>query len=173
MYTLCRFSLLIFCFIIGTTACNKDEDDPSTSELLVGVWTTTNVTISGMVGSQSITDYLVNDIGLTPVEANTFFAGIAAMLEPEVTGVLTLKADNTYVSNFAGGMDSGTWELSADEKTLILYEGADVINAAINSISSTTMVATLTDTFAFDLDNMPGTPDEDVLIEARITYSKS
>lgn len=158
--------------VIFASSCDNGDDQPTTAELLIGTWTTSTIVIDATVGTQSVTDYLINEVGLSPADAAAQYALFEAALQSEVTGSLTLNTDNTYASSFGGGSDSGTWSLSSDEKPLTLYEGADVIVITINSVSSSTLNATLGDDIAQDLDADTGTPDEIVTVEATITLTK-
>ena len=114
-------SSLLCCFILfGFNSCNEDDDSSgelSTEELLVGTWTSTDIEISAFVGEQTLVDYLVDVEGLSQEEAENQFDLLVSSLEPEVTGSLTLNADNTYESDFDGGSDTGTWSLSEDESS--------------------------------------------------------
>ncbi|MEN8788768.1 MAG: hypothetical protein ABF293_12815 [Flavobacteriaceae bacterium] len=146
--------------------------DPGTAELLIGSWTTTEIAINSFVGSRTLTDYLIEEEGLTPEEAAAQVEMFEDMLIPEITGTLIINEDNTYESAFAGGTDSGTWELSEDEMTLTLFEGADIIVITINSITENTWYATTTDDFLVDLDGDPGTPDVLVTPIANVVFEK-
>ncbi len=148
------------------------DDEQSTSELLLGSWTTTDINVVTSVGSQSITDYLINVVGFSPEDAAAQQELIESALEYEVTGTLVLDADNTYDSSFAGGSDSGTWNLSADETTLTLFEGADIIIITINSITENTWIGTTGDDLLVDLDNDSTTPNVIVTAEANVIFIK-
>jgi hypothetical protein len=167
---LCRFLIVIL--VIGVAACKKDGDELSTAELLIGTWTTSEISIESHVGSQTVIDYLINVVGLSPTVAATQNGLFESALASEVTGSLTLNSDNTYASSFGGGSDSGTWSLSSDDRTLTLFEGADLIIITINSISGTQLKVTLGDNILQDLDSNPGTPDVLVTVEAELTLTK-
>lgn len=160
--------------VLFFAACSSDNDGDKmiTADNLVGTWTTSSINVDASVGDQSLTDYLVNEIGLSPAEAAAQYGLFVAALQSEVTGSLTLNADNTYESSFGGSSDSGTWSLSSDEKTLTLNEGSDVIEVTINSLSGNTLNATLGDVISEDLDNDAGTPDVDITVEATLTLTK-
>ncbi len=148
------------------------DEDPDTAELLVGTWTSTEIDINPFVGSRTLTDYLIDEVGLTPEDAEAFVDDLIASLEPELTGTLTINGDGTYESDFEGGSDSGTWELSADGMTLTLFEGPDTIVITINSITETTWYATISDDFPIDVDEDPGTPDVLVTVVANVVLTK-
>ena len=170
--------LLCLLLIFGLSSCNDDDDDNSngdelsTAELLVGTWTVTDIDIEAFVGSQTLVEYLVDVEGLSELEAQIAFDLFVDSLEPELTGSLTINADNTYESDFEGGSDTGTWTLSPDDTTLTLLEGTDTIVITINSISESTWDATIGDTFLLDLDDDPGTPDVEVTVVADVILTK-
>lgn len=171
------YGLFVVAFLVGLTGCNKDDDGDGSSnlttrELLIGTWTVTDFDLEILIGSQSLLDYLIEVEGLSPEEAAAQNAIFEAFLVSEVTGSLTLKSDNTYVSNFGEGSTTGTWSLSADEKTLTLVEGEDTIVITINSITATTLKATISETSQEDLDEDPETPDVIISIEALLTLTK-
>jgi len=161
-------------FLMIFFACSDDggEGQPSTAELLIGTWTTSETDISATVEGQSIVDYLVNVVGMSETDATVRNAVFTSALDDQVTGSLTINSDNTYMSSFAGGSDSGTWSLSADEKTLTLFEGADIIVITINSISATTLNGTISDTLLEDVDGDPGTPDVKIMVSATVIMTK-
>ena len=150
-------------------SCDMDQ---GTAELLIGTWTTTEIDINAFVGSQTLEDYLIDVVGLSPEEAAAQVEMFKDMLIPEITGTLTINEDYTYTSAFAGGSDSGTWELSEDEMTLTLFEGADIIVITINSITESTWYATLSDDFLVDLDGDPGTPDDLVTVVPNVVLTR-
>lgn len=158
--------------VIGVAGCDKSDDELSTAELLVGTWTTSAINVDAKVGSKSLVDYLIDDVGLSPEEAAAKYALFEAGLESELTGSLTLHSDQTYESAFGSGSDSGTWSLSADEKTLTLYEGSDTIVITVNSVSGSTLNVTLGNDISQDLDDDMATPDETITAVADLTLTK-
>lgn len=149
-----------------------DDGELGTAELLIGVWTTVEFSLEYSVGGQSVVDYLVDVVGLSPADAAAQFAILETALAADLTGSLTLNSDNTYMSDFLSASDSGTWSLSADEHTLTLFEGPDTIVVTINSISETTLNGTLGDGLFIDLDSNPATPDVEVTVSANVTMTK-
>ena len=171
---LSKFVLVLL--VIFSTSCGDDDGDGEEAnviDLLIGTWTTDQiVSVTTSVDGQSILDYLVNEVGMSPTDAAVREALIQSALEQEVTGTLTINADNTYESMFAGGMDSGTWSLSADETTLTMFEGPDTIIITINSITATRWDASTGDTIMLDLDGDAGTPEEEVEASANVIFTK-
>ena len=163
--------LLVMLFVLLSWACSNDDDvvEITTAEKLIGTWTTSDVNVAASVGGQSITDYLVDVVGLSPTEAAAQNAIFEALLVSELTGSLTFNADNTYTTNFGGDTGGGTWSLSSDEKTLTLVDGTETVVVTIVSITGSLLNASITDTINEDLDNDPGTPEVAILVLADIT----
>ena len=165
---------LIVILLIGVAGCSSDDGTTSmsTMEKLIGTWTTSDVNVDATIDGQSVTDYLVDVGGLTPAEAAAQYAIFQALLESEVTGSLTLNSDNTYVSSFGGGSDSGTWSLSSDGKTLTLFEGTDTIVITVQSVTANLLNVSLGDDILEDIDNDAGTPDVLISVLADVTLVK-
>ena len=171
------FGFFIITFLVGFSSCNKDDDGSdginlTTKEMLIGTWSVSDYDLSIMVGTQSLIEYLVDVEGLPPAEAEAQNAVFEAILESDLTGTLTLKSDDTYVSSFGDRSTSGTWSLSADEKTLTLFEGDDRVILKINSISATTWKASISESSLEDLDDDPVTSDVLISIEIILTLTK-
>lgn len=169
------FRIMIVLLVLFVAACGSDDDDNdnlSTADKLVGTWTTSSINIDASVGDQSLTDYLVDEVGLSAEDAAAQYGLFVAALQSEVTGSITLNADNTYETDFGNGTDSGTWSLSTDEETLTLTDGSDATEVTVNSVSGSTWNASIGDVITMDLDDDPGTPDEEVTVVANLTLTK-
>ena len=170
-------NFLIIILMVFAVACGDDDEavdnGETTEEMLVGTWTTSSVEVTAEVDGESLIDYLVDVLGYSEGDAALFNAFFEAGLEDSVTGSITLNSDNTYDSNFDGDSDDGTWSLSADESTIILDGGTtDEVNLTISSLTSTTLIVSLEDAISEDLDDDPGTDDEEIMVEATVTLSK-
>jgi hypothetical protein len=157
----------------GTLENCEDGGDGSVAELLIGTWETSDIALSANVGGQTVIDYLVDVVGLSAADAAARNDIFIAEMEAELTVTLILNADHTYESVFAGGMDSGIWDLSPDETTLTLFEGGDTIVVSLAFVTETTLGGTLGDTILFDLDGVAGTPDEEVVVMATVIMTRS
>lgn len=173
------FKFLLLIGFISTfsvfTGCKDDDGNggtPSPADNLIGTWTVDNADLTLMVGNQSLSDFLI-DAGASQAEAELVIALFEAFLLAEVTGSITFKNDNTYISNFGGSPDDGTWNLSADGKTLTLDAGTvDEIVIDVVSLTSTTANMIMSQTIMQDLDDDPLTPDVPIDVEANMTLSK-
>ncbi len=166
--------LLGFLFtFISYTGCNDDDEGDNVATMLIGTWTITDAEIDSDIGGMSIKDFFINVGGLTEIEAEVFSSIFDAIMATTFTGTLQIKDDNTYVSNFGGEIEDGTWALNSDGDVLTI-DGGTVDEMVINiiSITSTTLVVT-TDTEEFvDIDNEPLTPDVEVSLSMQLTLSK-
>jgi hypothetical protein len=163
---------LIFAFI-SYTGCNDDDEGDNVAAMLIGTWTITDAEIDSDIGGMSIKDYFINMGGLSEIEAEALSAFFDAIMAATFTGTLQIKDDNTYISNFGGEVEDGTWALNSNGDVLII-DGGTVDEMVINiiSITSTTLVVS-TDTEEFvDIDDEPLTPDVEVNLSVRLTLTK-
>lgn len=174
---LSNLKILLFIAILTFvfTGCSDDDNggNPSPADNLIGTWTVDNVDITAMVGNQSLTDFFINEGGLTEQEAALAYTLFETFLMAEVTGSITFKDDNTYVSNFGGSPDDGTWSLSSDGKTLTLDAGTvDEVEIEVVSLTNSTANMLFAQTVMQDLDDDPMTPDVPIDVEADMTLTK-
>jgi hypothetical protein len=73
-----------------------------------------------------MTQYLIDDMGLTSIEALLYIALFNAKIQQSFTGTIQMKSDNTYTSDLGGSTDTGTWSLSSDGKKLTTDLGSGV-----------------------------------------------
>jgi hypothetical protein len=131
-----KLIFIISVFAVIFTSCEKDKDDATTREMLVGKsWKKTKIEIEVL----GFTIDLINEFG-------------DLFDECYLDNLLILNEDNTFQETEGATKCSdlspqiiyeGTWSLSADEKTITLDYGGDVsIIYAIKSISKSTLVVT-------------------------------
>jgi hypothetical protein len=121
------FILVIFTGII-LTSCSKDSNP---AEDLVGTWSVESISFSVMVGTQTLSDYLVEEVGLTAAEAQQLIDLFNLQMQQSFTGTIEMKSDNTYVSDMGGEDDSGTWSLINDDTQLVIdsdYDDPMILN---------------------------------------------
>lgn len=108
------FLVLVTGLIISS--CKKDE----TSGGITGTWTAGTTTLNAMVGDKTLTQYFIDDMGLTQQEAQSYTALFEQIMKQSFTGTIQIKSDNTYTANLGGESDSGTWSLNADQTELTI-----------------------------------------------------
>lgn len=115
---------------VAFTACEKDSDDDDGGEesvSIVGVWTIESVEIDASIAGVSLLDYLVS-MGVPESQAQEMVDEMMTEMG-DMTGTLELKDDGTYEANFSNDDpeedDTGSWELTADKKTLYIDKGTD------------------------------------------------
>lgn len=119
------------------SSCSKDS---TPSDDLVGTWTTQSASLTAMIGSKTLTQYFIDDLGLSATEAQQANDLFNQTMQQAFTGkTLQMKSDNTYTSNLGGESDSGTWSLSSDNKKLTIDSstGSPQILDVIQLTSST------------------------------------
>ena len=104
------------------SSCNKDS---TPSNDLVGTWTMKTTTFSVMIGNKTFTQYLIDELGLTAAEAQTYNTLLITALQQTYTGTIIIKPDNTYTATMGGETDTGTWSLSSDSKKLTIDSSTD------------------------------------------------
>ena len=104
------------------TSCSKDSDPAAD---LVGTWTFSNATFDAKVGTKTLTQYLMDDLGLTQAQAQQMMVLFTAQMQQAFTGTIEMKSDNTYTATIGGESDSGTWSLSADNTKLTIDSDTD------------------------------------------------
>ena len=162
-----NFILIIITGLIFT-ACSKDS---TPEEDLIGTWTVESATFTAMIGSKTLTQYFIDEMGLTAVEAQQFTAIFNAMMEQTFTGTIQFKSDNTYTSNLGGDADNGTWSLTVDGKTLTIDSSTDdPITLDIIELTSEKCKLEMLQSISEDL-NDDGTP-ETITVTINATFTK-
>jgi hypothetical protein len=171
------FSNLAFLSILGSlliflSNCNEEKTSNST---LVGVWDVTNVEYDSYIGSMTVEEYYLNELGLTPQQT----AIAMSLFNDEVTSYLSstlieFEADFWYWTNIGDPAgDEGTWSINDSETVIILDEGTIWENPiTVNSLTSTSLNISFTMEEEVDLDDDPQTPDVMVTFDIAMTLSK-
>jgi hypothetical protein len=99
------------------SSCSKDS---TPADNMIGTWTMQSATFNAMIGTKTLTQYLIDDLGFTATDAQQFMIQYNAGMQQAFTGTIQLKSDHTYTSTLGGETDTGTWSLSSDEKKLTI-----------------------------------------------------
>jgi hypothetical protein len=164
------FSLVL---ITGLTvsSCSKKSNDPSPTDNMVGTWTASTSTVSTMVGTKTLTQYLIDVMKLTTADAQLYTTIINESIKQGFTGTITVKADNTYTTNLGGEADSGTWILSADGKKLTIDSKSDVpVIFDVTELTAKSLKLKIVENESDDL-NGDGIP-ESLTVTAEISFTK-
>jgi hypothetical protein len=160
--------------VLVIAGCDDDDDELTPEQKLVGTWTITQAEVDMFVGTQSLTDFLVDVLDFTPVEAAAFVALFEDDLSTDLVGSITFNANNSYTANLGGDPGTGVWEISANGSTLTLDKGtADEVVLTVTSLTTTTLNVTLEQELTEDLDDEPSTPETSVLARATVEFTKS
>jgi hypothetical protein len=143
--------LLVLFAGISVSSCKKDSKQ---TDNLIGTWTAGTPSYTVMVGTKTLTQYYTDVVGLSAAEALQATTLVNLALVQTFTGTIQFKSDNTYTSNLGGTADTGTWSLSSDAKTLTITPVSDTpVAITINSLTSSKLTGTFTDTEQEDLNN--------------------
>lgn len=144
----------LFSFLL-MASCGGDKDPGPTSKL-VGKWqvmsTDAEITVPG---GATLVAYLVS-LGLEQEIAEVYAAELESGDALEVSGTIEFNNDGKYGAVDGSDVTNGTWELSSDEKILLLDRGTGgETSLEVNKLNDTELVldADLTE----DLDFPPNT----------------
>ena len=150
------------------TSCSKDSDPAAD---LVGTWTFSNATFDAKVGTKSLTQYFIDEMGLTEAQAQQVLVLFNAQMQQAFTGTIQMKSDNTYTATIGGESDSGTWSLSSDNKKLTIDSDTDApVIFDILELSSHKVVLKGTETVEEDLNE--DTVPETITVTIEMTLTK-
>lgn len=152
------FSIVFLFSILLLASCGGDKDPAPTSKI-VGKWSVESSQTIMTVGGKTYEQYLIDEFGLSALEAKEFADLMADLLT--LSGYfaeLEIKADGTWKGDSDFANVTGKWTLSSDEKTLTLTN-----DAAVGEVQTAT-ITKLTDTdlwleMGVNPDDLPvGTP---------------
>lgn len=149
------------------SACEKDKDSDTNANNIIGIWTITSSTFDATINGESIVQYLMEALGLDQTQAEA----MASLFISPFTGTIDIKSDGTYTSVIEGETESGTWELSSDNKKLTLDAGTpdeSVMDVVV--LTSSNLEVSYSETSMEDMDE-DGTP-ETMIIEIDLKLTK-
>jgi len=165
-----NLSGIILVLIAGMffTSCSKDSDPEAD---LAGTWTFSNATFDAKVGTKTLTQYFMDELGLTQAQAQQMLVLFTAQMQQAFTGTMQIKSDNTYTATFGGESDSGTWSLSEDGKKLTIdSETEDTVIFDILELTSHKLILKGTESVEEDIneDEVP----ETITVTIEMTLTK-
>jgi hypothetical protein len=163
-----RFAILVLLTGIALSSCKKDS---TTTDDVVGTWTSGAITLDVMVGTKTLTQYYIDEMGYTAEEAAAATALAEEFIKAFFTGTVTVKEDHTYTSNLGGIAETGTWSLSTDRTELTLDSSTDdpVIYDVVE-LTSSILKLHVAGTDSADLNG--DSIDEILNIQADFTFNK-
>jgi hypothetical protein len=156
--------------IIGLilSSCSKDS---TPEEDIIGTWTTGSATFTAMINGKTMTQYFIDDLGLTTTEAQQYTALFNATMQQAFSGTMQMKSDHTYTATLGGEPDDGTWSLSSDGKKLTIDSSTEEpMILDVIELTSSKIHLQGTDTVTEDL-NDDGTP-ETIIVTIDLTFTK-
>jgi len=152
------FMLLIFLF----NACNKDDEPLSETYLnLIGKWSASQLSFNVQINNIPLIQYYKDELGLTDSEAQVLVELFGQTLASGFVGTIEFKNDNTYIADFGGDNENGTWELVNSDQQINLTEAGstETQEIEIKSVTETTLVIAFDEMDTEDLDG-DGTVEE-------------
>jgi len=150
------------------SSCSKDS---TTTNDLIGTWTTQSSTFTATINGKTMTQYFIDNMGLTSTEAAQAVALFNTTLQQSFTGTIQMKSDNTYTDTMGGGTDTGTWSLSSDNKKLTIDSSTEApVILDVIELTSSKLHLKGTETETDDL-NGDSTP-ETIIVNIDLTLTK-
>lgn len=150
------------------SSCSKDS---TPAEDIVGTWTMQSATFTATINGKTMTQYFIDELGLTATEAQQYTALFNATMQQSFTGTMQMKSDNTYTATLGGEPDDGTWSLSSDgEKLTIDSSTEEPMILDVIELTSSRIHLQGTETETEDL-NGDITP-ETIIVTVDITFTK-
>jgi len=164
---------IMFAFITFT-GCNKDNENPDdAASKLIGLWTISDAQVDATINGLSITDFLIDMLGLSEVEAAAYATLFNQLILINFTGTIEFKANNTYVIDIGAATDDGTWSMNADGDKITMDAGTvDEQVIDIISLTSNMAVVGFSQTEYEDMDDDPLTPDVPIDMTIELTLTK-
>ena len=146
-------NLLLLVIALATltlVACSEDDDGPAgiTGDL-IGTWTGGSATINSFtINGEDLSTFLdafiqlLIDAGASQADADAFADEFEDELSAGFTeffeGSITFDENGTYTSTDSEGSDSGTWELTNNDQTILFDKGTeDELEVEIVSLTDT------------------------------------
>jgi len=166
------FLSLVGAFAVFLTNCSKDKES---SSQLVGNWNVTSIDYDAFVGSMTVEEYYLNELGLSQQLTDLAMA----MFDDEVRSYLEstlieFYSDYWYWTNIGDPAgDEGTWEINDSETLIILDKGTIWETPVIvHSLTSTNLNITFTMVEDIDLDDDAQTPDVTVTFDITMALTR-
>ena len=152
------------------SSCSKDSN-PTPTDYMIGTWNTQSSTFTATINGKTMTQYLIDDMGLTSTEAVIYIALFNAQIQQSFTGTIQMKSDNTYISNLGGSTDTGTWSLSSDGKKLTTDIG-NTMSMTLDVIELTSSILHLKGTETVTEDINGDNTSETIIVAFDLTFTK-
>ena len=165
---------LLFVGIFFLFLVNCSEEGKSDSAL-VGIWNVTNVEYDAYVGSMTVENYFLNELGLTQQETAVALKNFNDLVEAYLeSSLIEFEADFYYWTNIGDPAgDEGEWSVNASE-TMITLDAGTIweTKITVNSLTSSSLNISFTMEDDIDLDSDPQTADVEVTFDITMQLSK-
>ncbi len=150
------------------SSCSKSK---TSTDNLIGNWTTGTSTVSAMIGDKTLEQYYTDVLGLPAAQAQALNTTFSQSVQQRFSGTVQIKSDGTYTSTFGGGQSSGTWSMSSDDsKITIVPNGEQPTTFDILALTSSKLQLELLESLSQDL-NGDNTP-ESINVTLDVNFSR-
>jgi len=158
---------------ISYTGCNSDDEGDPIVNPLIGTWTISDVNLVTDIGDMSVKEFLMEVGGLSDLKATGYAILFESLLVSTFNGTIEFKDDNTYVSNIAGEMEEGTWQLSSNGDKITLDTGTtEETVITVITLTENTLKLSLSTSELANIDDESPIPDLDISIAVEMTLTK-
>lgn len=158
--------LLLVAIAVTFNSCeNKDAEDNHSGNI-VGTWTLVSTSADVMINGESMLDFFMEELNLTKAQAEALAELYLSDLDAE--GTIEFKEDGTYVAKIDGDTDEGVYEMSSDNKKMVVDKGTEYeTEFNVRTLTSSALVIEFSESDSDDVD-LDGNEDQ---IEMLITMS--
>jgi hypothetical protein len=167
-FTILKGMLVVVLATTLFTSCEKDKKDPIDN--LIGTWNAQTTQVEATVGGKTMNQYFT-DQGYTSSDAQLLTTLFNTSIQQSFTGNITFNSDKTYTANLGGQADTGTWNISSDNKQITIDSNTDpAIVLNVDQLTSDILKVNWTETGQEDLnsDDVP----ESISVKVNMTFNK-
>jgi hypothetical protein len=113
-----RFSFYSCLMVVVLAVFGCASDEPAVA-VPTGTWNITSSNVNFSINNEPMYQYLIRGLDWDNDEVLQMEKQLKANLQVELTGLIELSPDNTYVSNIVKNSGRGDWKLSSDRKALV------------------------------------------------------
>jgi hypothetical protein len=142
------FLIGLFAAVSLLVSCGNDDDENPDTPLIVGTWNYSTHKFEGSINGQSIVNFLVENLDLTPLQAQAYEAFFISslMADQNLEGsTITFNSDGTYSATENGVVtETGTYVLRDNNTVLVLDTTDGVQEFDVKELTRNRMVISFT-----------------------------
>jgi hypothetical protein len=168
-------AFFLFITTLAFSSCDKDKDESDKDNTIdiIGIWVSGPATYNAKVGNETLSDYFINELGMSVWDAWDAFDNFMYTFKQDVgySGSIKFTA-NHYESELSKETDSGTWSINSDSTELTLNSSsAGPTKMEVLNMSSDKMRLKILKSVSEDL-NLDQNADT-IDVEALVDFSKN